>query len=292
MFILLFLTYWIVLGGGEAEQTARLNEVATTTPRSFTQQMTARVDAETMRAETQKAAQARALKQQQKQAAEVAGLTATHQAAVLAGPSPDTGQPYTEQEWELRENLRMESIERRSRSLRSSPVAQSYRTLDTGGSGGGQARIAATPTPQKAEAAAALQQALDTMHTATSGLEHQITAEAEADQALIAALTGRAITPDAAELVPAPTAASVAPQDYSIPARLEAPQDPPDGSVSMKARSSKRSSQPNLPATTQGRYWPWFPCPSIRRIGNASLSREERGLSAPLRPSPTRIKRG
>ena len=227
VFILLFLTYWIVLGGGEAEQAARLTEVATTTPRSFTQQMTARVDAETMRAETQKAAQARALKQQQKQAAEVAGLTATHQAAVLAGPSPDTGQPYTEQEWELRENLRMESIERRSRSLRSSPVAQSYRTLDRGGSGGGQGRIAANPTPQKDEAAAALQQALDTMHTATSGLEHQITAEAEADQALIAALTGRAITPEAAPLVPAPTAASAAPQDYSIPARLEAPQDPP-----------------------------------------------------------------
>ena len=223
VFILLFLTYWIVLGGGEAEQAARLTEVATTTPRSFTQQMTARVDAETMRAETQKAAQARALKQQQQQAAEVAGLTATHQAAVLAGPSPDTGQPYTEQEWELRENLRMEAIERRSRSLRSSPVAQSYRTLD---GGGGQERIAANPTPPKDEGAVAMQHAVASMHTLTNSLEDEIAAEAETDKALLAALTGRAITPEAAPLVPAPTAASAAPQDYSIPARLEVPHDP------------------------------------------------------------------
>ena len=149
VFILLFLTYWIVLGGGETEQAAGLTEVATTPPRSFSQQMTARVDAETMRAETNKAAAARALKQQQQQAANVAGLTASHQAAVLAGPSPDSGQPYTEQEWELRESLRMEAIERRSRSLRSSPVAQTYRTLDRGGSGGGQQQIAAPPTPQE-----------------------------------------------------------------------------------------------------------------------------------------------
>ena len=227
VFILLFLTYWIVLGGGEPEQAAGLTEVATTPPRSFTQQMEAQVDAETMRAETNKAAAARALKQQQQQAANVAGLTASHQAAVLAGPSPDSGQPYTEQEWELRENLRMEAIERRSRSLRSSPVAQSYRTLDSGGGGGGQQQIAANPPSAQDKGAVALKHALDSMHTATSGLDDQIAAEAERDQAFIAALTGRAITPEATPTVPAPTAASAAPQDYSIPTRLEVPHDPP-----------------------------------------------------------------
>ena len=227
VFILLFLTYWIVLGGGEPEQAAGLTEVATTTPRSFTQQMTARVDAETMRAETNKAAQARALKQQQQQAANVAGLTPTHQAAVLAGPSPDTGQPYTEQEWELRESLRLEAIERRSRSLRSSPVAQSYRKLD-GGGGSRAERIVNDPiATAKAEGAAALQTALHTIGTVTSGLEDQIEAEAQADQAFIAALRGTPATPEAAPAVPAPTAASAAPQDYSIPARLEVPHDPP-----------------------------------------------------------------
>ena len=227
VFILLFLTYWIVLGGGEPEQAAGLTEVATTPPRSFTQQMEAQVDAETMRAETNKAAAARALKQQQQQAANVAGLTASRQAAVLAGPSPDSGQPYTEQEWELRENLRMEAIERRSRSLRSSPVAQTYRTLDSGGGGGGQQQIAANPAPQKDEGAVAMQHAVASMHTLTNSLEDEIAAEAETDRALLAALTGNATTPQAAPTVPAPTAATATAQDYSVPARLEVPQDPP-----------------------------------------------------------------
>ena len=226
VFVLLFLTYWIWLGGGEPAEVA-LTEVATTPPRSFTQQMTARVDAETMRAETNKAAEARALRARQQQQANVAGVTAANQAALLAGPSPDTGQPYTQEEWELRERLRLEAVERRSRSLRSSPVAQSYRTLDSGGGGGGQEQIAANPPSAKDKGAAALKQALDSMHTATSGLEDQIAAEHEADQALLAALSGRPITPEAAPVVPAPTAATATPQDYSVPARLEAPQDPP-----------------------------------------------------------------
>ena len=227
VFILLFLTYWIVLGGGEPAEVAGLTEVATTTPRSFADQMKSRVDAETMRAETNKAAAARALNQQQQQAANVAGLTATHQAALLAGPSPDTGQPYTEEEWQLREGLRLEAIERRSRSLRSSPVAQSYRTLDSGGSGGGKRNDHDPPAPAKDEGAAAMQHALESMHTLTNSLEDEIAAEAETDKALLAALTGQAITQEAAPTVPAATAASAAPQDYSLPARLQVPHDPP-----------------------------------------------------------------
>ena len=167
VFILLFLTYWIVFEGGEPAEVAGLTEVATTPPRSFTQQMTARVDAETTRAETNKAAELRAAAQalrdeqaEQQRQAQQAGLTAANQAAILAGPSPDTGQPYTQGEWELRERLRLEAVERRSRSLRSSPVAQSYRKLD-GGTSGGQ-RIVDDPAPAKDEGAEALKQALNT----------------------------------------------------------------------------------------------------------------------------------
>ena len=228
VFILLFLTYWIWLGGGEPTEVAGLTEVATTAPRSFTQQMTARVDAETMRAKTKDAAQARALKQQQQQQANVAGLTAAHQAAVLAGPSPDTGQPYTEDEWQLRESLRLEAVERRSRSLRSAPVAQSYRKIDGGGGGRVPERIVNDPIASaKAEGAAALQTALDTFGTVTSGLEDQIKAEAQSDQDFIAALRGTPTTPELAPASTAATTASGAAQDYSIPARLEVPQDPP-----------------------------------------------------------------
>ena len=232
VFILLFLTYWIVFEGGQPAEVAGLTEVATTPPRSFTQQMTARVDAETMRAETNKAAELRAAAQalrdeqaEQQRQAQQAGLTAANQAAILAGPSPDTGQPYTQGEWELRERLRLEAVERRSRSLRSLPVAQSYRTLDGGTSGGQQ--IVDDPAPAKDEGAEALKQALNTFATVTSGLEDEIAAEAQADQAFLAALRGTPATPEAAQAIPAATAASTTAQDYSVPARLEVPQDPP-----------------------------------------------------------------
>ena len=227
VFVLLFLTYWIWLGGGEPAELPGATETATTAPRSFTDQMTARVDAETMRAETKRAAADRALRARQQRQANVAGLTAANQAALLAGPSPDTGQPYTQEEWQLRERLRLEAVERRSRSLRSAPVAQSYRKLDSGGGARAQERIVDNPAPVKDEGAAALQHALDTMHTVTSGLEDEIAAEAAADQALIAALRGTPTTPELAPAVPAATAASATAQDYSVPARLEVPQDPP-----------------------------------------------------------------
>ena len=187
-----------------------------------------------MRAETNKAAEVRAAAQalrderaEQQRQAQQAGITAANQAAILAGPSPDSGQPYTQEEWELRERLRLEAVERRSRSLRSSPVAQSYRKLDSGGGGGGQERIAANPAPQKDEGAAAMQHALESMHTLTNSLEDEIAAEAETDKALLAALIGTPITPEATPPIPAPTAATATAQDYSVPARLEVPQDPP-----------------------------------------------------------------
>ena len=233
VFILLFLTYWIWLGGGEPAELPGATETATTAPRSFTDQMTARVDEETMRAETKRAAADRALRAQQQRQANVAGLTAANQAALLAGPSPDTGQPYTQEEWQLRERLRLEAVERRSRSLRSSPVAQTYRKLDggggSGGGGSGGQRVVDSPAETiKAESGEALKQALDTMRTVTTGLEDEIAAEAQADQALIAALRGTPTTPEAAPVVPAAaTAGSATARDYSVPARLEVPQDPP-----------------------------------------------------------------
>ena len=65
------------------------------------------------------------------------------------------------------------------------------------------------------------------MHTVTSGIEDEIAAEAQADQAFIAAIRGTPATPEAAPAVPAATAATATAQDYSVPARLEVPQDPP-----------------------------------------------------------------
>ena len=228
--LLMFLTYWILTGSGEPEQLAEILEATTTAPRSYTDQMTARVDAETLRAETNREAADRALRARQQQQANTAGVAAgqvtASEAAVLAGPSPDTGQPYTEEEWELRERLRLEAVERRSRSLRSSPIAQTYRKLDGGGTVA--ERIVNDPIATvKAEGAEALQQALDTIETATSGLEGQIAAEAAADQEFIAALRGTPTAPEAAPLIPAATAGSATARDYSSPARVETAEDPP-----------------------------------------------------------------
>ena len=204
VFVLLFLTYWIWFGGGEPAELPGATETEATAPRSFTDQMDAKVEAESLRAETQAAAD-RALRAQQQQqtntARIAAGRVTANEALLLAGPSPDTGLPYTEEEWELRERLRLEAVERRSRSLRSSPVAQTYRRLDaTGGSAGH--RIVDNPIETiKAEGAEALQQALDTIEGVTSGLEEELAAEAQADQAFIEALRG---TPTAPQAAPAP----------------------------------------------------------------------------------------
>ena len=231
VFVLVFLTYWIWVGGGEPAELPGATETEPTAPRSFTDQMAARVDAETLRAETQRAAADRALRARQQQQTNTAGVAAgrvtANEALLLAGPSPDTGQPYTEEEWELRERLRLEAVERRSRSLRSSPVAQTYRKLDASGASAGK-RIVDNPAETiKAESAEALKQALDTIETVTSGLQEEVAAEAQADQAFIAALRGTPTAPEAAPVVPAATAGSATARDYSAPARLGGPEDPP-----------------------------------------------------------------
>ena len=231
VFVLLFLTYWIWFGGGEPAELPGGTETEATAPASFTDRMAGKVEAEALRAETRREAADRVLRAQQQQQTNTAGVGAgrvtPNEALLLAGPSPDTGQPYTEEEWELRERLRLEALERRSRSLRSSPIAQTYRRLDgTGGSA--VERIVDNPIETiQAEGAEALQQALDTIEGVTSGLEDEVAAEAQADQAFIEALRGTPTAPPPAPVVPAATAGSATARDYSSPVRIGEPEDPP-----------------------------------------------------------------
>ena len=231
VFILLFLTYWIWFGGGEPAELPGAAQTEAAAGRDFGDPLAAQVDAETLRAETQRAAADRTLRAQQRQQTNTAGVAAgrvtANEAILLAGPSPDTGQPYTEEEWELRERLRLEAVERRSRSLRSSPIAQTYRQLD-GGGGSVAERIVADPLETiKTEGAAALEQALGTIEGVTSGLQEQVAAESEADQAFIEALRGTPTAPQAAPVIPAATAGRATARDYSSPARIGEPEDPP-----------------------------------------------------------------
>ena len=209
--ILVFVAIWLATGGSSPAEIDSIGGEVTGAARSFAGQMAAQVEAESLRAETRRAAADRTLQAQQRQEArEVAtgaiggGQVTMNEALLLAGPSPETGRAYTQQEFELRERLRLEALERRSRSLRSSPVAQTYRQLDR----------ARSP------------------------------AEAGADRAFLAALTGaqRGGGPDPAQAVPPGPAAPAAPapnslgfpgtaaqpgRDYANPSRLEGGGDPP-----------------------------------------------------------------
>ena len=137
--ILVFAGMWLASGGGEETPLETAVADVTAPARDFAGSMAAQVEAEAMRAETRRSAAERALQAQQRQealeagSAIGAGQVRLDEARLLAGASPDTGEAYTEEEWELRERLRLEALERRSRSLRSSPVAQTYRQLDRSG---------------------------------------------------------------------------------------------------------------------------------------------------------------
>ena len=249
--ILIFVALWLASGGTEQAEIDSIGGEVTGPARNFAGQMAAQVEAESLRAETRRAAADRTLQAQQRQEAREAatgaiggGQVTMNEALLLAGPSPETGRAYTQQEFELRERLRLEALERRSRSLRSSPVAQTYRQLDRARS---PAADGAEPGPVeaiRAEAAAALSQALGTFQGVTGSLEDDIAAEADADRAFLAALTGaqRGGGPDPAQAVPPGPAAPAAPaphslgfpgtaaqpaRDYANPPRLEGGGDPP-----------------------------------------------------------------
>ena len=246
--ILVFVALWLATGGSSPAEIDSIGGEVTGPARNFAGQMAAQVEAESLRAETRRSAAERTLQAEQRQEAREAatgaiggGQVTMDEALLLAGTSPETGKAYTEQEFELRERLRLEALERRSRSLRSSPVAQTYRQFDRARS---PAATGAEPGPVeaiRAEGAAALAQALGTFEGATTGLEDEIAAEAESDQAFLRALTGAQQGGGAAQAEPArpqapagppphslgfPGAAARPARDYANPSRLESGEDP------------------------------------------------------------------
>ena len=239
--ILIFVALWLASGGTEQAEIGSIGGEVTGPARNFAGQMAAAVEAEALRAETRRAAADRTLQAQQRQEAREGatgaiggGELTMDEALLLVGPSPETGRAYTTEEFELRERLRLEALERRSRSLRSSPVAQTYRQFDRARS---PTEAGAPPGPVeaiRAEGAAALAQALGTFEGATTGLEDEIAAEAESDQAFLRALTGAqqgggpgAGAAAAPNSLGFPGAAAQPSRDYANPSRLEGGDDPP-----------------------------------------------------------------
>ena len=246
--ILVFVAIWLATGGSSPAEIDSIGGEVTGPARNYAGQMAGVVEAETLRAETRAAAAGRTLQAQQRQEARGAatgaiggGQVTMNEALLLAGPSPETGEAYTEQEFELRERLRLEDLERRRRSLRSSPVAQTYRQFDRAGSPSQPGDEPGAVEAIRAEGAAALSQALGTFQGVTGSLEDEIAAEAQADQTFLAALTGAqqgggpnpAQADPAGPAAPAPNslgfsgAAAQPGRDYANPPRLEGGGDPP-----------------------------------------------------------------
>ena len=252
--LLVFIGIWLAGGAGEETGLEAVAEGVTAPARDFAGSMAAQVQAEAMRAETRRSAAERVLQAQQRQEALAggsagAGQVTVDEARLLAGASPGTGEAYTEEEWELREQLRLEALERRARSLRSSPVAQTYRQLDRGAAnGGGQDAQENAAAATRAEGAEAIAQALGTFEGVTGSLEDELAAEAEADRAFLAALTGGVAGipmgaptggaadapiavesggPGAAGSLGSPVIPPAPAGDYNNPAQVETPDDPP-----------------------------------------------------------------
>ena len=160
---------------------------------------------------------AEAERQAQQAAADEArsGLESRQDAAAEDATVPETrdaapggvGSGMRQAEAELREALRLEEIERRTRSLRSLPVARSYR--DPGGARGGAGASPAAPEPTDA----ALDAALASVERSVAALEGE----------LAAGLTGQ----------PLPVSPGVAPRTpprkpgTAEPGRSIRPEDPP-----------------------------------------------------------------
>ena len=143
--------------------------------------------------------------------------------------------PLTEDEAQLREVLRLEAIERRTRSLRSEPVVITYRRPETGGRPPAAATAAAEPDAAPAQAGDQDRAStpltpepvslIDTIQ-ALQTLDAQQTAGTELDAGGTLPM-GRQIQPPAASPLGATDSARIPQGDPLNPAMVRTPNDPP-----------------------------------------------------------------
>ena len=190
-------------------------------------QVAARVREEGLRQEAQRQAAERELQQQQAGGIYTPSATASLLPSGVIGGDPIV--PSSQAEAELREVLRLEEIERRNRSLRSAPVAQTYRTVSepppsqAAAEGGEAPGTPGTPTAQNFQPPAAVNQALQQSLDMLS----QVVADAEAaeSQAAPGEHEGELPLPGLGAAAEALTGATR--KDYENPTSSVAPADPP-----------------------------------------------------------------
>ena len=137
--------------------------------------------------------------------------------------------PLTEAEAELREVLRLEAIERRTRSLRSAPIAITYRRPDTGGLAPAAAEPTAdAPVDENRASTPLIPEPVSVMDTiqALQALDAQQTAGAELDAGR-ARPSGLQIQPPAVSPLGSTDSTRVVQGDPLNPAIVRAPNTPP-----------------------------------------------------------------
>ena len=137
--------------------------------------------------------------------------------------------PLTEGEAELREVLRLEAIERRTRSLRSAPIAITYRRPETGGLAPTAAEPTAdAPVDDSRASSPLIPEPVSLMQTiqALQALDAQQTAGAELDAGR-ARPSGRQIQPPAVSPLGSTDSTRVVQGDPLNPAIVRAPNTPP-----------------------------------------------------------------
>ena len=141
--------------------------------------------------------------------------------------------PLTEDEAQLREVLRLEAIERRTRSLRSGPVVITYRRPDTGGLPPAAATAAAeptadAPTDNRASTPTPPQPVslIDTVR-ALAALDAEQTAGAELDAGRLLPMGRQQIQPPDTSPLGATDGAGIPQGDPLSPAIVHTPNDPP-----------------------------------------------------------------
>ena len=196
-------------------------------------QVSARIREEGLRQEAQRQAAERDLQRRRELGITTPRATASLLPGGVIGGDPVL--PSSEAEAELREVLRLEEIERRSRSLRSAPVAQTYRGMND--KQPSQAAAESPAAPEQIEVAAGQQSAQSFEPPPATGRSFQQSLEMfrEAVTDLEASQTDPAQQSPPnheGELIPPARSAAAAElaapkKDYTNPTRSVEPADPP-----------------------------------------------------------------
>ena len=255
---------WAMTGPQEADTLVALPE-AQAVDDGMGRSLQNRIRAEAERQTLEAAARARAeLERRQAAAAgEMARLQAESEAPNTAALIPGVSAA----ESELREALRLEELERRTRSLRALPVAQSYRdpnaTAESSEAGTGDAADADVAVLENA-----VQAALASFEQSVGALENELEAGLAGDQLLlgspgIAAAAAPASGPQA----------SLRAHDTAEPGRSVRPADPPGLGADLRGLVPRRGA----PHSAHGR----FPRPVLAMVSVPFYSADRQRVLIP-----------